>query len=716
VPAERHGFRLDRPELGRRLARALEDGALQLVAPAGSGKTTALEDAAAVRRAAVAWVTCEPADADPGRLLARIVGAIQAAAPGAADELAARLAAATEPVRPLPAARALAADLAARLSEPLTIVLDDAEHLATPAPTIPAPHGARADATPAGSAPGATRAAPWRASAPAVVAVLAAADTPLLRLAVASADELDLPGERIGAEALAFTREECAALGAGEAWEATGGWPLGVALAARTGLTLAPGEPFDRHRGALVGDLDQERRAVLVDAAAAPAIDAAVLRALQPPDGFAAALRASGIPLHERDGVIRLHPLAREALGRALERERPSEYRELLHARLGAALEAAGRGAEAVEHRLEVPEEAPPAVARYGAAVLETAPATVARWLGRIEGPARLAPELQLLEGRLAVDDGRLLDAPGPLRDAVLGFEARGDDAAAWTARLALADALGMLERFDAVVPLASGFVRSRAPAAPMVAVDAAAALAGLGAFDEAADLFERAVAPARGASFAPFADALRAVWLDLQLGELDAALERVRGAVAALEREDRFGRLAHVLLMEAAVLAERGEETAGLATAARARELGEFAAPGGTVSDLERRFAAGVLARLGRADEAEAELTALEGPGTGWYPGDLHVTRALIASARGEHAPALEEVRRAVEAGALLTWRTRARTVERLVPVLAAAAAAGHAAEPDPATLIAEALAAAPERASVARLVALQAWLRDAV
>jgi ATP/maltotriose-dependent transcriptional regulator MalT len=681
VPAEHDRFRLDRPALSRRLAEALDRGAVQLAAPAGSGKTTALEDAAAAR-GAIAWVTCEPADADPGRLLARIAGAIQTAAPGAADDLAGRLAAATEPVRPLAATRALAAELAERLTEPLTIVIDDAEHLAASG----TPHDAVPDA-------------PWRGSAVGVVRVLAAADAPLLRVAVGSAVALDVPGERFGAEELAFTPEECSALGV----DHPGEWPLGVMLQARTGQPLAPGEPLDGHLGALLGDLGQELRAVLVDTAVAPAIDAELVRALQPPDGFVEALRHSGIPLHERAGEIRLHPLVREALTRVLARDRPSEYRELLHARLASALDAAGRGAESVEHWLEVPEEAAAAVARHGGAVVDTAPATVARWLARIEGPARHAPELQLLEGQLAVGDGRLLDAPGPLSDAVLGFEARADEASAWAARLALADVLGMLERFEAAIQLASGFERSIAAAAPMVAITAAAALAGTGAFDEAADLFERAVARPRGAPFAPFADAFRAAWVDLPLGELDAALERVRNAAAALEREDPFGRLAHVLLVEAVVREERGEDAEALETAARARAHGEQAAPGGAVSDLGRRFSAGVLARLGRADDAEAELAALEGPGTGWYPGDLHVTRALIASARGDHALALEEARRASDDGALRTWRTRARTVTRLVPVLAAAGEHDAARE-----LVNDTLEAAPPGASVARLRAL--------
>ncbi len=677
MPAEHDGSRLDRPALVRRLAGALDRGALMLVGPAGGGKTSALVAVAAEAGSAPAWVACRPADADPGRLLARIVGAIQVAAPGAADPLAARLAAASEPVRPRAAARALAAELAERLPAPLTIVLDDAEPLADG--TADRPGGTALD----------------------VVRVLARA--PHLQMAIGTAVALDVPAERIGTAQLAFTRDECTAL-LGESGEdvhaATGGWPLGVALAARTGRAARPGEPLEEHVELLLEPLGAELRAVLVDAAAAPAIDAAVLRALQAPDGF---LETLG----ERPGPVVRHPLVRAVLARLLEQERPSEYRELLHARIAAALDADGRGAEAVEHWLEVPDEAAAAVARHGAAVLDTAPATVARWLSRIDGPARQAPELQLLEGRLALSDGRLLDAPGPLRHAVLGFGARGDEVSAWGARLALADALGMLERFEAALPLASGFERSLAPAAPMVAVTVAAALAGTGALEEAEELFERAVAARRGAPFAPFAAAFRAAWVDLQRGELDAALARVRGAAAALRREDPFGRLAHVLLIEAVVLEERGEDAEALATAAEARSIGELAAPGGAASDLGLRFTAGVLARLGRADEAEAALASLDGPGTGWYPGDLHVTRALIAGARGDHALAVEEARRAADAGGLRTWRTRARTVARLAPVLASCGEAAWARE-----LVEAALAEAPPQASVERLRALRAGL----
>ncbi len=299
----------------------------------------------------------------------------------------------------------------------------------------------------------------------------------------------------------------------------------------------------------------------------------------------------------------------RDLLLRLLEEERPSEYRELLHARIAECLDAAGRGAEAVEHWLEVPDDAAAAVAHNGDALLNTAPATAARWLARIGGPERLAPELRLLEGRLAIGTGRLLDAEAPLRDAMLGFEARGDESQAWSARLSLADALTIQERFETAIPLAAGFERSWAPAAPMVAVTVAAALAGVCEFDAAVELFERAVADERGAPFFPFAQGFRGFWVDLQCGELDAALRRVRAAVAELERHDPFSRLAYLLGMEAVILEERGEDAAALETFARARRLAHRTVLGGYIEDIgvasPRRARPGGPDRRGRTRRA---------------------------------------------------------------------------------------------------------------
>ena len=560
-------MRLDRPLLAQRLAAAIERGHVQIAAPAGAGKTWALEDALALRGGAAAWVRCTPADADPGRLVAKLVAGIDAAAPGAAGDLPAILAGATEPIPALRAARALAAALA-RHWQPLAVAVDDAEHLGPESLDV-------------------LRCSP---------------EVPGLRLAVLSDRELPLEGfGELEPAHLAFTHRECASLlgppppAAESVWSATAGRPLLVALAARTRRVPPAGTPSDDElAAALLEPLPPAVRVGIVDAALAPELDAAVARALELPDDFVGIVRRSGIPQREQAGAVVLHPLVRAVLVRRLERERPGGYRELLHGRVAAGLDAAGRGPEAVEHWLEVPERAAAAVARHADALLATAPATVARWLGRIAGPERMAPELQAIEGRLAIAAGRPLDADEPLRGAILGFEARGEAGQAWAARLALADALAIAERFEAVLPLAGGFETAAVPAAPMTGIVAAAAEAALGGFDAAVERFERAVALPHGEHFVPFADAFRATWVDVVRGDLDAALRRVRGAAGALEREDPFGRLAYVLAMQAAIHEERGEDDAALETIARARAVAARKALGGLVEDIGRRLAAG--------------------------------------------------------------------------------------------------------------------------
>ena len=688
MPAEREVKRLQRPLLAQRLAAAIERGHVQIAAPPGAGKTYALEDALALRGGPVAWLRCTPADADPGRLVVRLVAAVAGAAPDAAGDLPGILAGATEPIPAPRAARALVAELERGLGgEPLAIAVDDAEHLAGAGDAVE------------------------------ILRTLAATAAPELRIAVAGSSALPLDGfGELEPAHLAFTHREVAALlgppppAAESVWSATAGRPLLVAIAARTRRVPPSGTASDDDlAAALLDQLSPAVREGLVDAALAPELDAAVARALELPDGFVQVVRRSGIPQREQAGAVVLHPFVRALLVRRLELERPGGYRELLHGRVAAGLDAAGRGPEAVEHWLEVPERAAAAVARHAEALLETAPATVERWLGRIRGPERMAPELRALEGRLAVAGGRPLDADEPLRAAILGFEARGDIRQAWATRLALADALAIAERFDAVLPLARGFETAGVPAAPMTGIVAAAAEAALGSFDDAVANFERAVALPHGELFAPFADAFRATWVDVVRGGHDAALRRVRGAVGALERADPFGRLAYVLAMQAAIEEERGEDEAALATIGRARDVGARRALGGHVEDIGRRLAAGLHARAGRLEEAEAELAGLEGTGAGWYAGDVQITRATIAAGRGEHERALAEAQRALDGGAMTVWRGRARSAALLAPVIADAGEAAFARD-----LLGQALASAPEGATCARLLALRAWLRS--
>ena len=63
--------RISRPALASRIAEALDGGSALLVAGAGYGKTTALEEAGALMDAAWSWIPLNDADSEPSRLLSR---------------------------------------------------------------------------------------------------------------------------------------------------------------------------------------------------------------------------------------------------------------------------------------------------------------------------------------------------------------------------------------------------------------------------------------------------------------------------------------------------------------------------------------------------------------------------------------------------------------------------------------------------------------------
>src|SRR6185503_11604637 len=103
------------------------------------------------------------------------------------------------------------------------------------------------------------------------------------------------------------------------------------------------------------------------------------------PSGLIEEANRRGVPLRNVDSGTRVayHPLVRDLLRERLELECPPERLRELHAALGAALDAAGRGPEAVEHWLEAgdSERAAAAVAREGRVIFRSSPATVGAWL-----------------------------------------------------------------------------------------------------------------------------------------------------------------------------------------------------------------------------------------------------------------------------------------------------------------------------------------------
>ena len=81
VPSVHHGV-VDRPRVHRALD-AGHDGSVTLVAaPAGYGKTTAVRAWCADRGGALAWITLDAGDNDPGRLWRYVATAVDRVQPG----------------------------------------------------------------------------------------------------------------------------------------------------------------------------------------------------------------------------------------------------------------------------------------------------------------------------------------------------------------------------------------------------------------------------------------------------------------------------------------------------------------------------------------------------------------------------------------------------------------------------------------------------------
>lgn len=703
---------IHRPALAGLVAAALDDGAVLLVAGAGYGKTTALEQGLRESGADAAWVRCTEADRDPGRLLVHVLDAIGAAVPGSVDVAAERLRGGVEPIDPLLAAGQVLSDVDRLLVDRLVVVLDDAEQL---------------EGSP---------------EAVALAGRLLAACGHALRVAVAGRRPLGLKVAKLratraltelGPAELAFSAEECAELlrerhGARpsdaeveSAMRATEGWPLGLALADIGGPGAAV--PTSRARGEIFAFLEQEvldalepeLRDAVLDSSLPEELDDRLAATLGLPDRFIEQVEGLGLFLSPVDGDrrwFRYHPLVRECLLARLAAERGQEELRDLHAGAASALGGAGRGDQAVEHWLAAERwsEAVYPVFRRGLALLGASPDTVRGWLARLPAEARGHPAMLVLEGRLEYGAGRHDAAARHLRRAVAAFRGRAELEQEWLARLALMDALHASGDFDEAVALADDLDSSQArsvAAAPNVAVMAAMCLAHQGRLDEAARMTRRATEHPAAAPSAPLALALEGLFLDRPAGRLDDAVAKARRALAGLERSDPFDRTPFVRALLHLVLEEQGLDDQALDESLRARdEAGRIGVEGYLVAML-RMHSVGIHARAGRIEEAERELRLAGSAeqGAGWR--QVGVGRAILAAAKGQAAEAIrlcEEALAKVKDGPFLQ---EVHAVAFLVPVLAGAGQPGRARK-----LLDETLAGWRPGYSRARLVALRAWL----
>jgi DNA-binding SARP family transcriptional activator len=701
------GGLIERAGVSTRIASALEQGSLLVVAGAGYGKTTALRQALERTGAIAAWVRCGDAAGDAGRLVGLLVDSVSGAVPGAAGALAEQLASTRQPVDPGRAAVAFERELASVLVEPIVVVFDDAETVA--------------------AAPAALD----------VITRLLVSDSQLLRVAVASRRRLaaNLARQRamgriseLGPSELAFSASECAecvrqTVGREPATEevevlleATAGWPLGVALAvsgreaSAAGPSPALAEEYFSEE--VFAPLEPALRKALAAASTAPDLEIAERAGLAPPGGFTAAIEHHGLFV---GGANReFHPLFREFLRSRFAVEAPADERRAVTRAIAGALEDSDRRVEAIDYHLAAEDwgRAATAIADQGTALLRTASHTVAGWLSALPDGYGDDPEVMLLAGELAHAEGRFGDAVALCRAAVERLEATEAPAAhRFAARFALADVLMAVGDLEAVAGLADVLEdpeAAGAPAARAIAVVAAAGLARAGRFEDGRSLFQRALDDPAGGPLAGLQPTFAAFYLDLPAGRLDDALAHAREAVAMLECNDPTGRLPYAFAYLMAVLEERGEDGEALSVAERTRAWAGRIGLSGWVGAVLAIRSASLRVRTGDPAGAETDLAEVATGWRAWGAWEIESTRAGIAALRGDAREALAAADQAVrEAHRRWPYFERVRCAALVAPILSSCGQPGRARK-----IVERTIAARPDGFSTARLHAVLAWL----
>jgi DNA-binding SARP family transcriptional activator len=657
--------RIARPALARRLSDGLDAGSVLLVAGAGYGKTTGLDEAIELAGRRAVWVSCGDADADAGRLFASVVRGLRAAVPGLADVMGDALGTAPEPVDVRSAASALLADLEHLLVEPLVIVFDDSERLEDD-----------------------------EAGLALLEKLLGVRGAPL-SLAIASRRELPLRVAKLrasgrltelGPAELGFTAAEVeellrarqgGAVGEDEVeavLAASEGWPMLVALS-----VVAPGEtrPAEASREELfrylaeevLDRLEPELRHALVDSSVADSLDPRSIEALGLRADLLEQAERSGVPLRRRDQGASYHPLFRDFLRERLLELRTEEGRASLHARLAESLSSGGALAEAIDHWLAASrfDQALAAIGPGGAGLVRTAPETVSRWLDAMPPELRSAPDYLLTRAQLMWGVGQHEQALEPLRAASAGYRKAGKADGEWLARVFLADSLVYVGKFEEVLPLAEGREEASGPMAVAAAASVAwyrvIALASLGRTDEAEELSEELRAEPQTARLFGFLDAIAAGGTRLAAGDPAGALEIFRAEISELEVNDPLGALPYLLGMVLVTLRTLGERSEALVWLDRCEREAERVGLGFGLRDF-RVQRASLLAQSGELAPAEAQLAAASHRrGSGWRAVFYAVAEAHVAALRGDDDAAIEAAKRALEAAASapMPWRTLA-------------------------------------------------------
>ena len=623
------------------MLRALDDGCLLVVAPAGYGKTLAVQQAVEERGGVAVWHACRDRDADGGRLVVSILEAVRRNVPGAADVLLDQLGEAGEAVDPSIAAQALVDDLERLLVEPLVLVLDDVERLAD-APGAMAVLGALLEG--AGG--------PLRL-------VVASRRRPPLKLAKLTATGLVT---ELGEADLVFTAEECAAVLAARTgrppsdaeveatMSRTLGWPLGVALGAERVDGSDPDASIASIEQFLVEEildaLDEPTRRTLLDSSVVDELCPGILQALDvSPEALEAAARLglSMRPVAGAANATAWHPLVREALYSRWRREVGERDRRALLDRAAAALAHEGRHAEAVEAWLDAGRggQALGLMLADAPTLVRASPELLRTWLGRLSDDMRATPGARMLDGLLLAAEGRLGDAGDVLYEAGRGLAAAGLQDLADVACAALLEAAYWSGRLDEVTRVGSMYTDPAALAGRPVALLAAAWTAILhAARGEAAasDALREAILAQpgsdAGAQVARIADA----YLLFPAGRHEEVLRQFQSVEHVMDRPEQ---VLYVLAISAFAHVDVGrvEETLDFNERLTAEVHRSGTHPFmGTLGPVLRAWTLALAGRHREADEIVAMLAGSGGtPPDTWAMAWVPATVAMTAAARGD-------------------------------------------------------------------------------
>jgi len=668
--------RVSRPALAVRVAEALGRGALLLVAGAGFGKTTALDDGIRTADLSAVWLSCGAADEVAGTLLVRMLKGISRTVPGAVDTFLERLALAPEQIEVAALVQEVVEELDRLLVTPLVIVFDDAEHLAG------APESLR------------------------LISALIGTHGRRVRPAVASRRALPLRLARLRAAGyltelgpgdLAFDAGECAALLRAsrgtdpepEEVEAvmlrTEGWPLGVALSAAA--PMSAGDRSDVQRivalhayftEEVLDPLDPRLRAAALDSSVPRRLTAKLAAALDLPSQLLGASEHAWLFLRraaDGDDALVYHPLFREFLLQRLEVERDVEQLSALRARVGELVWAEGEQLEAIELWVAAGawEQVLTALEREGPGLTRTAPDLLESWVAQLPAVWRDHPTVQVLEGQLAWGAGDYERSNQMLRAAIAGFAQRGNSLPEWLARYTLVASLVSLGDFDSalevVAPLDSDSALHGGPLAPGTAFALAYAMALSGRSEESESLACRALAHP-DAGLIPYAEGIRCAFLAWPAGRLDEAFDRLIAAAEAVRLIDPMRGWTYVMGIRAIMYMQVGLWTEALEVWDQVVEV----ARGGLapmLADSAIAWRALVYAHLGDLREAEAQLSQFRGLERGWTSHQGHVPRAVLASLRGDAREARAWAERALATVPESVLQFRTWAVLDLVPVL---------------------------------------------